>query len=308
MEIDFSSKHDVLIRLRDGSLIHMDEPHYEIELIAPDTWMIISSGDNHYLLAGDDEGIAIDTGYGAGNLREYLESVSKKPVPCAINTHHHFDHTANNGYFNKVYMAAESVPLATIPYPSFDGITFPRDFESIVVGDGYVINLKGRALEIFCIGDHTDGGIAILDRKERLLFTGDEINPSGKMIDNSVESFKKKLEKIMIHRFEFDRICGGGGISDASLVDDFYNAMCNILAGEIGEQVELKKLTFPAEPKGPNGETVYGYNTPRPEDAPTRINGEGRKNVRQYMYKGMSFKYTKLYDDANGHLARPAGP
>ena len=177
--VDFSSKHNILIRHKDGTLTPMDEPYYETKLIAPGTWQIMSSGDYHYLVEGDEEAIAIDTGYGAGNLREYLESLCGKPVRKCINTHYHFDHSANNCYFDLVYMAEEDVDRASVPYPSFEGIDFPRDYPVEIVAENSVIPLKGRPLEIFKIGDHTPGGIAILDRKERLLFSGDEIMKMG---------------------------------------------------------------------------------------------------------------------------------
>ena len=77
----------------------MDEPWFEAEQIAPNTWKILSSGDFSYLVVGDNEGISIDTGYGAGNIREYLQTLTDKPVRNVINTHHHFDHTASNSYF-----------------------------------------------------------------------------------------------------------------------------------------------------------------------------------------------------------------
>ena len=121
-------------------------------------------------MAGDDEAVSIDTGYGAGNLREYLQTLTDKPVRNVFNTHSHFDHTANNGYFEKAYMAPEAIPLATIPYRSFEGIDFIQDYERVPVDDGFVYDLGNRTLEVFKIPDHTRDGIALLDRKQRLLF------------------------------------------------------------------------------------------------------------------------------------------
>ena len=43
--IDFSCKHDILIKNPDGSFSHMDEPWFEAEQIAPNTWKVLSSGD-----------------------------------------------------------------------------------------------------------------------------------------------------------------------------------------------------------------------------------------------------------------------
>ena len=105
-QIDFSCKHHILIKNLDDTYSTMDEPYFRATQIAPGTWQILSSGDYSYLFEGENEAVSIDTGYGAGNLREFLQTLTDKPVRNVINTHNHFDHTANNGYFEKAYMAS----------------------------------------------------------------------------------------------------------------------------------------------------------------------------------------------------------
>ena len=99
--IDFSCKHDILIRNKDGSYTPMDEPYFENEQINEDTWKVLSSGDYCYIIKGDGEAFALDCGYGAGNIRSYMEQVAGVPVPAVINSHDHFDHTACNAYFDR---------------------------------------------------------------------------------------------------------------------------------------------------------------------------------------------------------------
>ncbi len=108
----------------------------------------MSDGDYFYLVEGDEEALVIDSGYGCGNVREYCQSLTEKPVRYIANTHDHFDHTANNVYFDCAFMAAESVPLATRPFPSFAGIDFPRDYKIEVIDEGYVFHLGNRDLEV----------------------------------------------------------------------------------------------------------------------------------------------------------------
>ena len=305
--IDFSCKHDILIRHKDGSMTPMDEPYYEVTRIAPHTWKIMSSGDYHYLLEGDDEGIAIDTGYGAGNLREFLESIIQKPVRCVINTHYHFDHSANNCYFDKAYMAAEDVERAAIPYPSFEGIAFPRDYDVEVVGDGSIIPLKGRELVIFKIGDHTPGGIAILDRKERLLFVGDEIMPGSKMISGTVEKFVGDMGKLMVYRSEFDLLCGGKDTFDPEELEVFYEAGQRILAGEKCPPGPNDRPRRPHDlgknELSPTGQVIYDCQRPHPQDGPggrpmDKINGHRPPTDKEhFIWKGRRF----MFDPARLH-------
>ena len=269
-QIDFSCKHHILIKNPDGTYSHMDEPWYQATQIAPGTWQILSSGDYSYLFEGENEAVAIDTGYGAGNLREFLQTLTDKPVRNVINTHNHFDHTANNGYFEKAHMAHKAIPLATIPYASFEGIDFIRDYEKVGIGEGFVYDLGGRTLEVFDIPDHTGDGIAMLDRKERLLITGDEFMPlpMGKQLKRvTIQTFYGYLCKLMAHRHEFDRLACGCGVHDASLLDDYYHCAKLIVEGDRGEpQQGGKRGGPPSMPPGPNGELVYDRMMPHAGD------------------------------------------
>lgn len=265
--VDFSCKHHILIRNPDGSFSHMDEPYFQAEQIAPCTWKILSSGDYSYLFEGEKEAVAIDTGYGAGNLREFLQTLTKKPVRNVINTHSHFDHSANNGYFEKAYMAKTGIPYATIPYKSFEGIDFPQDYERVGISEGFLYDLGGRELEVFDIPDHTDDGIALLDRKGRLLITGDEFMVFGKTLRVTVATFMGYLEKLMAHRKEFDRLVCGGGVLNAKLLDDYYSCAKLILSGDKGQpDTGGGHKGPPPMPAGPNGETVYDRIMPHPGD------------------------------------------
>lgn len=289
--IDFSPKHQVLIRYRDGSLRPMDEPHYEAEPIGEGVWKIVSSGDCHYLLAGEEAGIAIDTGYGAGDLRAYLEGLCGKPVPAVINTHHHFDHTANNGYFDRAYMGAAALDRATVPYPSFDGVRFPRNYEKRVVGQGSRIPLKGRELEIFELGDHTEDGIAILDRKSRILFTGDELMPGMKALNGSVEKWKRDLDRIAAHRGEFDRLYGGSGRLEGEVFDIFREAAGRILAGEPSDEPAPPRRPPLRFPEPVDGHTVYDCQLPHPEDCPAGGFFRAGPTMTDYFWRGCRFTY-----------------
>ena len=69
--LDFSAFHDIWMEDFEGNLKPMDEPYYNAKLIAPGTWQVLSAGDYTYVIEGDDEVIVIDSGNGAGNIREF---------------------------------------------------------------------------------------------------------------------------------------------------------------------------------------------------------------------------------------------
>lgn len=298
-EIDFSSKHHILIENADGTTQPMDVPFFETEQVAPGVWRNLTDGDYFYLIEGEQEAIAIDTGYGCGNVREFLQSLTQQPVKNVINTHNHFDHTANNGYFECAYMTEDTRPLATIPFYSFEGIDFPRDYPVKIVKEGDTLDLGNRPLEFFQIPDHSPGGLCILDKKERLLFTGDELAmPNGKMLNGSVERFAGYMEKLIARRGEFDKLCAGFGVFDASILEKYLENARHIMAGNVG--VELPPSNFPPVEDPAKGPVTFKRMHARPCDLPAHVRQpEANVNKRSMEYAGCRIVYdiTKIFEE-----------
>jgi len=217
--------------------------------ICTNTWLIQGDGSNSYLVVGDQCGVVIDTGFATENIQAYAQSLTDKPVKWAANTHGHFDHTGGNGWFARAYMSAEAAEIAKTPYPSKAALDYPLDYPVTIVGDGDKIDLGNRNLEIIEIPAHAPSSIAFLDRKERIMFTGDEVEV-GVMLywmqdepQPTVEQHALNMEKLLKHRGEFDFICGGHerAMGDASLVEDYLEHDRRILSGLIkGEQMVLR--------------------------------------------------------------------
>ena len=269
MTIDYSCKRDILLEDEQGNRVPMSAPYYRATEVAPGTWQILSDGDFSYLLAGaDGDALLIDTGYGAGNIRKYCEALLGCPVRRAVNTHHHFDHTALNCYFDSVYMAEESVDLAAIAYPSFYGIEFPRDYTVRVVSDGDIIPLRGRDLAVFKIPDHAPGSIALLDRKARILFGGDEFGMAfGKPINGTVEHWAALMEKLLPCRNDYDAVWCGPGRADADIVQKLLDNCRAVLSG--AEGLPYARPPFHAwEEIDTQGRRVWKRQLPHPGDGP----------------------------------------
>ncbi len=288
-QIDFSCKHHILLEDEEGLMQPMDEPYFRSNQIAPGTWQILSDGDYSYLLEGDREALLIDSGYGAGNIRVYCEQVCSKPVRRIANTHHHFDHTANNSYFELAYMAPESVALATIPLPSFEGISFPREYPVQIVDDGDRIPLEGRKLEVIKSPDHTIGGIAFLDRRERILFSGDELfMHRAKDLNGTVFHWKQCMEHLMQFRPEFDVMYGGGQLP-ASLCEANLQNVCHILEGHEGVPCDPPRQ--PGYQKNlPDGRVIWKRRAPHPGDQPKHW-GVDQEYKRLMVFGGCGIQY-----------------
>ena len=294
---DFSCKHDVLLRDEDGTLRPMDEPYFRAEQIAPGTWRILSDGDYSYLVEGDDEALAIDSGYGCGNIQEFCQSLTDKPVRRIANTHDHFDHTANNGRFERAYMSAATKELATRPFPSFAGIDFPRDYPIEVIDEGYVFHLGGRDVVTYAVHNHAVGSLLFLDKRERILFSGDELIPFFFAIKTPLNNVIALLTKFQELEQHCDRIFGGAGQVEKGLAGRYLEAVRYLMDGHWDEGGLMPPRPLWEPPK--DGPIIFDRREARPCDMPQP--GEDDAYQRALNYQGcMIFYDIRLKDPANG--------
>ena len=112
----------------------------------------------------------IDTGYGVGNLRAYIEKLTDKPILVA-NTHYHPDHAAGNGEFEQVHMSKgaelDKASVENSDMVPFDITKLPHpDYEKVYVGDGDTIELGNRTIEILDVKPaHCNSSLFFLRQK-----------------------------------------------------------------------------------------------------------------------------------------------
>jgi hydroxyacylglutathione hydrolase len=214
--------------------------------ICVDTWLIQGDGCTSYLVVGEERGVVIDTGYALENIQAYAQTLTDRPVQWAANTHGHFDHTGGNGWFERAFMTARALEIATTPYPSKARLNYPLHYPATIVGDGDRIDLGSRDLEVFEIPAHAPSSIAFLDRTGRILFGGDEVARDVMLYwqqdepQPTIEQHALNMEKLFRHRQEFDHICSGHGegLEDACLVEQLLEHDHGIMSGQLqGEPV-----------------------------------------------------------------------
>lgn len=183
------------------------EPYYQVEEM--EGYYRIGSPENvfSYVIVGNEKAMLIDTGYGYGNLKETVHTITEKPL-YIVNTHGHCDHAGGNGQFEEsIYIHPEDVELCkehtgrkmrrqnaerakhSINYETgeeYNGL--PDDFnletyEStgcgnlVPVQDGVSFDLGGIHMEIVGTPGHTKGGLSIFYKEKELLFIGDAAGP-----------------------------------------------------------------------------------------------------------------------------------
>lgn len=241
--VDFSALHDTIVEDPWGNRQPRDVPYFKATEIAPGTWQVLSDGDYTYVLEGDDEAIVIDTGYGCGNIREFCQSlVPDKPVYRALITHSHFDHTANDYLFDVCYMSHETyIHRCDVFGGDLAKIDWPDDYPVVIIEEGDVINLSGRPLEVIGVRDHALSSLQFLDRKNRILFSGDEYNGFFYNSTYSVEYSYSQTSKLMKYKDAFDTMCAGNGIFDVSFLEKCHAGLKYVLDGHENEGVEFYK-------------------------------------------------------------------
>lgn len=194
-----------------------------------------------YLVTGTEKALVIDTMNGYENVRQIAETVTKLPL-MVVNTHGHPDHIYGNIYFEEAYLHPDDMALARELFeePMFreaieKANLKPAAFRPIQAGD--VVDLGGIGLEVYLVPGHTPGGICLLDRRDRILFTGDSmIEQTWMQLPESLpmEVFLHSLDALKGIRGEYDFILTGHGrgLEDASLYEAHKNAVQEVCEGK----------------------------------------------------------------------------
>lgn len=197
-----------------------------------------------YLVVGRDRACVIDTMNGYHDLYRAVRSITDKPV-TVVNTHGHPDHIFGNLYFEEAFLHPADGPLALSFVRDPEFLAFCREkgrsmppFRDILPGDA--IDLGGRTLEVYGLPGHSPGGILLLLKEDRILFTGDSVNRHLWMqLDGclSLRAFAEKLDNIMFLREKADIILHGHAQEedDISLLPCLRAGVEEICQGKTGE-------------------------------------------------------------------------
>lgn len=237
---------------------------YDVREVAPQTWAISDHGaDVFYYVSGETGGLLIDCGFGFGDLKTLARGLDDKPLRLAA-THGHPDHADGAWQFERLLIGraekevlekycstgARRAMLADLKLSNdpdaaalfangFDGERWANaPLPPLELLDaGYIFDLGGRRLEVVPLPGHTPGSIGLLDRANRLLFSGDAVH-SGQIWlqlpeSSSLEAFREMLLNLAPLRAEFDWLLWGHAQdpAPAALIDDLIAGVEDVLAG-----------------------------------------------------------------------------
>lgn len=213
----------------------------EIIRINENTWRIEDSGVRFFVLAGEKRALLIDSGMTVRNAKDIAEELTGLPV-ALLNTHGDIDHVGSNGQFDAFYMN----PAEASNYYN----TQKRTGTILPVADGDVLDLGNRELEIITIPGHTPGSIAVLDKADRALISGDPVQDGDIFmfgVQREMHAYLLSLEKLerMSGRFDIIYPSHGGFPVEPSLISKLHEGASRILAGKVqGTAAEFHGMTI----------------------------------------------------------------
>lgn len=192
-----------------------------------------------YLVVGKDKACLLDTGYGYGDIKTYVASITKKE-PFVVLTHGHIDHIGGTKAFSEVYMNVKDhgvyekhaqedfrvgfyeenkaglpgVAISDLSTPiSLDKIKPLHEQDCFDLGDVHV-----QAIEI---PGHTPGMMTMLIPEDRIMVFGDACGVSVLLFDefsSCVSDYRESLYKLKTYESKYDHVVRNHGTGESPKV------------------------------------------------------------------------------------------
>jgi len=247
---------------------------FEVYLVTKDTYSIYEPGQYEEalcsLVIGGKRVALIDSGCGISDISKVVDEITDIPV-FVVNTHAPNDHIADNHRFKEIWMldhplsleSQKGLPNSEMAHLIASGMIWkplPKDFmkEKYIVPsfkvthffrNGEVIDLGNRTLEVIHTPGHTPDSCCFLDKKHRLLFTGDMFYTGGiytYLNGGDIPTFIQSYQKMLTYYDEFDRLMPSHNepYVEKELLKAVLNAVEGIAAGK-GSYIEGKDMGIP---------------------------------------------------------------
>lgn len=194
------------------------------------TWCVDEGGVRFFVLEGTEKAIMIDSGMNSPEAKSIGESLTDKPL-MLLCTHADRDHISGNDAFDQVMMHPSEF--------AFYRHSGKHTQKLLAAREGDMIDLGNRELEIIALPGHTPGSIGILDRKERVLISGDPIQKGGHIYmfgpQRDMEAYLDSLNHLKKWNGAYDEIWPSHGEIPVApdMVEELAQKAAKVLAGEM---------------------------------------------------------------------------
>src|SRR5271169_4299226 len=238
-----------------------NEPWFEVYKVAPGVFAIYEPHQAEevisYLIVGTKQALLFDTGMGIANIRKVVTQLTSRPV-VVLNSHTHNDHVGGNSLFTFVFGMDTAFTRANAKGSRDDAQeelgpgmicgSLPRGFDakayatkpwhiSLSVHDGFKVNLGARTVEIIATPGHTPDAIALIDRENGLLFTGDTYYPGPIWLfrpETDLDAYVASVKKIAALAPQLQIVLGAHNIpvAEPSVLPRLVAAIQAVRAGQ----------------------------------------------------------------------------
>ena len=194
-----------------------------IHLVKPDLYMVTGGGGNTTVRI-TAAGLVVVDGKNPGqafydDLMAHIRTVSPAPVKYLVNTHHHADHSGNNGLFlaagaKVVGQKNEAGELDKFVAPAANpGLKAPAK-PDVTYDTAYVIKLGGKTVRLSHYSPaHTSADTIVYFPDLKVVAMGDELNAANPNIDyaggGNLAGFVNSLDQTM--KLDWDKAIPGHG-------------------------------------------------------------------------------------------------
>jgi cyclase len=247
--------------------------------VAGNVHMLVGSGGNIGLMAGDDAAFVVDDQFAplTPKILAAIKAITPQPVRFVMNTHWHFDHTGGNenmGQAGALIFAQENVRkrMSTDQFIEAFNRKQPASphgaLPVVTFTDTVSFHLNGDSIVVFHVAPaHTDGDAMVMFAKANVVHTGDVFVSAGfPFVDRSsggtINGIIAATERLLtVTNAETKIIPGHGPLSDRARVKAYHDMLVvtrdrmrkEIAAKHTVDQVLASKITAEYDKDWPNG-------------------------------------------------------
>ncbi len=214
---------------------------YGITPLGEGAFALDEDGVRCFLFEGENTAMLVDTGFGKGDLKETCETLTNKPI-FVVNTHADGDHLGCGAQFKKTFMHPAE-------FDYYKNKAAGPLLETLPIWEGDILDLGTRRFEVIHIPGHTPGSIALLDRANKLLLTGDSAGCApiymfgpGRNMPAFEASTKKLIALYESGAFETILPCHGPINVDCSILYELLEGAKELMAGNLTGEPPMRDL------------------------------------------------------------------
>lgn len=207
-----------------------------------------------YLVEGSEKAALLDTGFGFGDLKRYVRTLTKKPLEVLL-SHGHLDHAGGSAQFQTVYLSQKDWELekwhcerarrishiSEGPGGMPKGVTqedfLPARTEPYLpIQEGDIFPLGGVSVKPISVPGHTQGMLVFLIPEDRIAIFGDACGVCTLLNlpeSSPIPEYRKSLLHLQSFEPEYDSVLRNHGTysSPKSLLENNIELCEAILAG-----------------------------------------------------------------------------